>query len=167
MTGASDEDRARGSALSLLAARPYSRADIAGRLTRKGFEADTIERVLDALERVDLLNDRALAGAMVRSELSRKPAGRRLLETKLRQKGVPAEVAADEIRAGLADRDAAADCEALLRRRARSFSDDIEPAAAMRRLLGLAARRGFESDVAREAARSVMRDRAEKFDESP
>ena len=61
-------------AVTLLARRDYSRAELAARLRRTLTEADDpgeVERVLDALERDKLLSDERYAGTLTRTRSAR------------------------------------------------------------------------------------------------
>jgi regulatory protein len=78
-----------------------------------------------------------------------RPAGRRLIEDKLRRRGVDASVIASMT----TGRDIANDAQAALdlaRRRWVSMRR-LEPAVAARRIAGLLLRRGFEEDIVANA----------------
>ncbi|HSQ59952.1 MAG TPA: regulatory protein RecX [Acidobacteriota bacterium] len=87
---AASEDAAKEAALRLLERGPRTEREIVDRLLGRGFVPDAVERAVERLRRVSLLDDRAFVKAFVRTELARRPQSRRLLETKLRRRGVPA-----------------------------------------------------------------------------
>lgn len=79
----------RSAALRLLAIRPRSETELAERLRAKGFPPDAVASVLDGLRAEGLLDDAAVARAVVESALARKAVGRQWLVQKLRQYRVP------------------------------------------------------------------------------
>ncbi len=87
---AASEEAAKEAALRLLERGPRTEREIVDRLLGRGYEPDAVERAVERLRRVSLLDDRAFVRAFVRTELARRPQGRRLLEQKLRRRGVPA-----------------------------------------------------------------------------
>lgn len=87
---AASEEAAKHAALRLLERGPRTEREIVDRLLGRGFAPDAVERAVERLRRVSLLDDRAFLHAFVRTELARRPQGRRLLVTKLKRRGVPA-----------------------------------------------------------------------------
>ena len=87
---AASEEAAKNAALRLLERGPRTEREIVDRLLGRGFAPDAVERAVERLRRVSLLDDRAFLHAFVRTELTRRPQGRRLLVTKLKRRGVPA-----------------------------------------------------------------------------
>ena len=98
-------DGARRDAMAMLARAPLSRRRLAERLTRKGHPAGAIERAAEHAERLGLIDDAALAESAARSIVARRPAGRRLVEAKLRQRGVDGATARAAAERALEDRD--------------------------------------------------------------
>lgn len=160
--------RAREAALHLLAHRPRSRSELAGRLRRKDFPGHVVAACLDALEESGLVDDAAFARAFVRDRLRLKPKGRRALLSELRRKGVRARVADAAVEEVFEEEEVREDALALeaalgwLRRQgprvrrdliAPPFSDERE--RARRRLHGYLGRRGFRGEVAVRAVRTV------------
>jgi regulatory protein len=155
------EDAAKEAALRILARGPRTEREVADRLLAKGFDQDAVERALKRLRRVSLLDDRAFLRSYLRSELPRKPQGRRLLLTSLRRRGVPAalleemdEILGEEpdlVALGLDTEEgrARAALELLGKRGAR-----VDPDARDRRLVQALGRRGFDWDVIRDVTRA-------------
>jgi len=85
---AESEDAAKEAALRILARGPRTEREVRERLTGRGFLEDAVERAIERLRRVSLLDDRAFARSFLRTELSRTPQGMRLLRMKLRRKGL-------------------------------------------------------------------------------
>lgn len=139
-------DKAMRRAMNRLGARAMSRSQLDRKLRDLEFDEVTRTRTLDRLEELGLLDDEAFARAAVRSELSRKPAGPRLLQQKLWQKGIDRKLADRVIEEELEPVDAVAEATDLARRRLRSMGR-LDPVARKRRLYGLLARRGFGPDT--------------------
>jgi regulatory protein len=85
--------RAKQSALSLLAARPRARRELADRLRAKQFGSAAVEWAVGEAERLGLLDDAAFAESWVRDRLRLKPRGSRALVAELTRKGVASDVA--------------------------------------------------------------------------
>lgn len=125
-----------------------------------------LERLADDLARKGFLDDRRYAESVAAAEIRRKPAGSRLIETKLRAKRIDAKLAREiashtvsEDRARREDRGEHKNAAALelARRKMRTLSNRVDPDTAARRIYGLLARRGFDPDVCREVTRRVVR----------
>ena len=146
--------RAVNAAMRCLARRPFSRFELRTRLTQKGHARDAIDEALARADRAGLLDDEAYAREAVRSELARKPAGARMIVSKLRAKGVDSALASRVAAEALGDRDPLADAVALIRRHAGDTRTD--PAALRRRLAARLARRGFDPETCRAAVERVL-----------
>lgn len=155
-----DESRAHETALRAITKRPLSRAQVAERLARRGFEESVCERVLERLERAGLLDDRALAERLIEEKTRRAPAGRLLLERELEKRGVRPEDASSAIGEAIGDAvDEHDRAMTLARERLASMPAGLDDAARARRLFGLLARRGFDETTAEEAVRCAMDER--------
>ena len=86
---AGSEDAAKEAALRILARGPRTEREVEGRLRERGYLGEAVERALERLRRVSLLDDRAFVRSFLRTELFKAAQGRRLLELKLRRRGVP------------------------------------------------------------------------------
>lgn len=154
---AGSEEAAKEAALRILARGPRTEREVEGRLLKRGFQSDAVERALERLRRVSLLDDRAFVRSFLRTELDKTPQGKRLLERKLRVRGVSdaliqeldSLLVEDPDLAGrsLASEEgrAAAGLAQLRRRYARQ-----EPEVLRRRLEQGLARRGFSWDTIRD-----------------
>ncbi len=149
-------ERYKAHAMRSLALRPLSRRDLVNRLAARGAGSAIAERVAQEMESAGFLNDAAYAEALVRSVTRSRPAGSRLLESKLRAKGVEREAAAAAVRKAASESDPLAEAIILASRRARLAPPKLDPRARARRLLGLLARRGFAPGVAAEAVRRAL-----------
>lgn len=148
---------ARTVCLNLLTTRARTRSELAHELGRREFADGVVEPVLDRLVEVGLLDDAAFAEQWVGSRHRHRGLGRRALADELRRKGVDGEtagVALDE----LAPEDERTKARELVDRRLPSL-DRIEPAAAVRRLVGMLARKGYSGGMAYEVVREAVADR--------
>lgn len=158
VNAASDRCAAHRRALNVLGYRARTRAELARRLSRSGHARDSIDAVLDRLEAAGLLDDAQLARRAAESEVARKPAGPRLLEAKLRARGIDASTARDAARDATADRDLAADAYTFAERRYRSMPPGLPRDAVRRRLYAALARRGFDPETCRSVLERLEAD---------
>ncbi|TMQ54336.1 MAG: hypothetical protein E6K77_07805 [Candidatus Eisenbacteria bacterium] len=85
---AGSEEAAKEAALRILARGPRTVQEVEDRLRERGYHSDAVERALERLRRVSLLDDRAFVRSFLRTELFKAPQGKRLLELKLKRRGV-------------------------------------------------------------------------------
>lgn len=121
-------------AVQLLAVRPHFRAELAGKLARRGYPPEEIDAALDRLTGQGYLDDRKAAAGFVEGRLGRGE-GRARLRSELAKRGASAE-AIEEALAGLPEDDLPAAREAAAAWARRGGTD---PAALARHL----ARKGF------------------------
>lgn len=144
--GGGTEAQAKDACLRLLTDRARSRAELAERLAKKGFTAEISQRVLDRLTEVGLIDDADFAQQWVQSRHTHSGRGKRALALELRQKGIDQENAAQALEQ-ISVEDERAKATELVARKMRTVSlDDRE--RAMRRLVGMLARRGFPPGLA-------------------
>ncbi len=143
---ADPEAVARKILLDQLTGAARSRQELADKLAAKNVPADVATRLLDRFEEVGLIDDDAFARAWIASRQPGKGLARRALAQELRRKGIDDELAKealDEI--DPADEEAAA--RVLVRKKLRSLSR-VDDTTATRRLVGMLARKGYNSGVA-------------------
>lgn len=143
----------REQALRWLDRRAYARGELARRLRFKQFPPEAIERVLDRLQSVGLLDDEAFAREWVRSRTRAGAMGSRRVRQELKQKGIADEVI-NVLWAENAPGSEGESCEDLARKKWRSFRT-LERETARRRLLGFLTRRGFALEDALRAVERV------------
>jgi len=148
------EELARGNAyragIRILTKRAKSGKELGRKLKEYGYEPAAIEWTVDRLTDLQVLDDTNYARMVVRNQLARKPAGRRLLEGKLREKGIETTIVNLVLDEALEDRDIVGDARKLAQSAARSISDRYEPEVRVRRITGRLARRGFDFDIIRK-----------------
>ena len=157
---AGSEEAAKEAALRILTRGPRTEREIQGRLRDRGYNDDAVERAIERLRRVSLLDDRAFVRSFLRTELFKAPQGRRLLVLKLRRRGVPDALIGEldlfleedpdlSGRSLASEEDRAALGFAQLRRRYARLT----PEAYRRRMQQALQRRGFEWDTIRDLLR--------------
>ena len=151
LEGARREAMARAG--RLLATRPRTERELAGKLTEAGFEPSVVTATIDRLRALKLVDDRDFAAQWVQERSTRKSLSRRALLHELRRKGVPPEVAEAALAdSGLDEEALATDLAARYVRRV-ATKPLTEQFARIQQML---ARRGYAYDVAEAAARAVL-----------
>ncbi|WP_328397412.1 recombination regulator RecX [Nocardia sp. NBC_00416] len=144
---AADVEQAREACLRLLAVRARSRAELAQRLSAKGIPVEVADRALDRLADVGLIDDADFARQWVRERHGFSGKGRRVLAQELRRKGVSPEDSVAALESVTADDEYDRATE-LVRRKLRSLPAGLDRDKAIRRLVGMLARRGYGHSVA-------------------
>nr|WP_228807043.1 recombination regulator RecX [Nocardia cyriacigeorgica] len=161
-------EQAKDACLRLLAVRARSRAELAQRLAAKGYPAEVSEQALDRLAEVGLIDDAAFAQQWVQSRHTYSGKGRQALAQELRRKGVSQDDAADALAAVTADDEHDRATE-LVRRKLRTMPANLDRDKAIRRLVGMLARRGYNSSTAYAVVKAELdaADSGLEFDELP
>jgi len=126
-------------------------------LRSQDVDRDTIDQIVDEFLHRGYLDDRTLAALLVTAGVERKGQGRVALSRSLSQRGIPRDIV-DEALSELPDDDEERALE-YARSKAGAMSR-LEPDAALRRLLGQLARRGYGGSSAMNAARTALREAA-------
>lgn len=154
-------------AARFLATRPRTRWEVERRLRRAGTEEREIVAALDRLAELGYLDDAAFARWWGEQRDRHSPRGRRMIETELRQRGVPREIIeayreehAEPERSpedvGLPGDEAERAREALAKHlRGRPIPSDRR---AVQRVGMYLMRRGFDADVVRATLRAAAAD---------
>ncbi|MGO4257847.1 regulatory protein RecX [Marmoricola sp. RAF53] len=140
--------------LDQLTGRARSRADLAKKLAQRNVPDDVALRLLDRFEEVGLIDDAAFARDWVAERQNGRGLARRALAQELRRKGIEDEVA----REVLDDVDVEEEVEvarAQVRRKLRSMRG-LDEEVAVRRLVGMLARKGHSSGVAFRVVREEL-----------
>jgi len=151
------EDAAKEAALRILERGPKTEQEVFDRLLARGFVQDAVERAIERLRRVSLLDDRAFMRSFLRTEIPRRPQGRRLLVVKLRRRGVPAALLEELDQLLAEDPDLSEQSLDTEEGRARAALAQMErrharrdAADRARRLQGAMIRRGFDWSTVRD-----------------
>ncbi len=137
-------------ACKLLGRQAYTRSGMARKLAGRG-EAENVEIVLERLAESGYIDDRAFAQNYIQSRSARHPSGRRLLEMKLKSKGVPDTIIKETLNELEPETEEAA-AQALAKKKAVSLKK-LEPAARKRRIFQFLLNRGFSPNIAKKYAK--------------
>ncbi len=140
-------------ALNYLSFRPRSREEVRRYLKKKETPAELIDMVLERLDRLDFVNDRAFATFWIESREQFNPRGSNVLKNELRMKGVDRDVVdelvsdeQDEERALIAGRKKAASLVRL---------PDMDYKTFRTRLGSFLQRRGFSFGVTTHTVKAL------------
>ncbi|MEO3810030.1 recombination regulator RecX [Sphaerisporangium sp. B11E5] len=145
---------ARAICLRLLTLAPRTRAELARALRKRDVPEDVAEAVLDRYTEVGLIDDEAYAEAWVDSRHAGRGLARRALASELRTRGV----AEDTVRDAVDRLDPEQEVETARRLVARRLpaTEGLEPAARVRRLAGMLARKGYSGGIAYRVVREAL-----------
>jgi regulatory protein len=149
-------EHARQTCLRLLAARSRTRAELDAALRSEGIDDLTAQAVLGRLVEVGLVNDEAFAESFVHSGHAYQGLGRRALAAQLRRRGVDEATTSTALSA----LDTAAEerrARELVRRRLPAMAAADETTA-IRRLVGLLARKGYSPGLSYRVLREELRE---------
>src|ERR687889_1707960 len=151
---AASADAAHAAALRLLTTRARTRAELRERLEQRGFEPDAVAETLERLERVGLVDDPALAGAV-----AERRAGRGLdapaIAAELRDRGVDPAVPDRAAEAAVPTESRADRCRQVAEARLTQLAG-LPASTQLRRLAAYLARRGYPPDLAETVARDLV-----------
>ena len=157
------KSKVRSRALGLLDQRSRSRQELYDRLVQA---PEVVDEVLDDLAHAGLIDDAAFAAEWVRQRHKRRGKSRSVLDRELREKGVSQEDI-DEALAQIDSADEEAMARALAEKKARSVksvpADRKEREKALRRIVGVLARRGFNEGMSLNIAISALEERCEEL----
>ena len=139
-------------ALTLLARRELSEAQVRQRLSRRGFTPDDIDDAVTRLRQDGSLDDARVAAAIARSQLSLKKRGQRRVRREIEAAGITSALADRAVAEVYAEVDGEALLAAVIDRKlgTRRLEDDREMARLYRYLVG----QGFDADRAMAALRA-------------
>lgn len=154
LRNADDVEKAREKALRYLASRPRSEWEVRQNLKKAGFEAESVDRAVERLKDVALIDDAAFARYWVDNRTQFNPRSAAALRLELRRKGVDRTV----IEAVLKAIDLPDESAALQAALARADRYRQAPRPEFTQKLGAyLVRRGFDYATAREAVDEAWR----------
>lgn len=145
-------------ALRLLGRRDHSRAELAGKLRQKGFEAATTERVLSECERLSYLNDVRFCRSYT-THLRRRGYGALRIAQLLRAKGLTGEQVARSLHDHCGDLSQMEDCRRVLVKKLGREPSSSDTIAVKTRLFRFLCQRGFTSAVVSQVIHDWLADR--------
>ncbi|MCZ4497901.1 MAG: regulatory protein RecX [Marmoricola sp.] len=151
---ADPESAARKILLDQLSVRARSRAELAKKLASKDVPEGVATKVLDRFEEVGLIDDAAFAQEWVVQRQEGRGLARRALAQELRRKGIDDEIAQEAL-AAVEDEDEVDAARLLVQRKLRSMRG-IDQQVAIRRLVGMLARKGYTSGVSFRVVREEL-----------
>ncbi len=122
-------------------------------------------RALDRLSEAGLIDDAAFAQQWVHSRHTYSGKGKKALAQELRRKGVAQEDSEEALSAITADDEQSRATE-LVRRKLRSMPRELDREKTIRRLVGMLARRGYNSSTAYSVVKAELADAGQDFDSS-
>lgn len=152
LQAADDVEKAREKALRFLSNRPRSEWEVRQNLRKAGYGDETIDRVLERLREVGLVDDAAFVRYWLDNRTQFKPKGEAALRQELRRKGVDRDV----IDTVLAESEHAEDKAAIRAALAKADRYRQLPRQEFAQKLGAyLARRGFDYETVREAVQAA------------
>ncbi len=139
-------------AMDFLSYRIRTNAEIRKKLRSKKLSESIIEKVIEHLTDLGLLNDEEFARQLITEKIKRKPIGRKLLKQKLFEKGVPAvtgELVMDKIFSTVDEKQMAVWNFTKYYKKIK----DKEINERKRRVFDYLARKGFDFDIVNEVIR--------------
>ncbi len=142
---AASEEAAHAAALWLLESRARTRLELRQRLERRGFEAEAIERALDRLTGVGLVDDEAFARDLAASRVEQGVDAPRII-VELKDRGIAPDLAVRIAGESAPPSDRAERCRELAEDRLSKLKR-LRPEVQYRRLAAYLVRRGYPGDV--------------------
>ncbi|MFV0461116.1 MAG: regulatory protein RecX [Actinomycetales bacterium] len=145
---------ARRIVLDQLTRAARSRAELEASLARRNVPAAVARDVLDRMEQVELVDDAAFAQQWVESRHRSRGLARRSLAAELHRKGIDAEVAQQALGTLDPDREIQTARDLVARKLRATRGQD--PAARMRKLASMLARKGYSAGVSYTVVREAL-----------
>lgn len=139
----------------LLNFRQRTRAELYRRLGEKGFDKTVIDKVIDRMLQLGLVNDEEYARAFVNSGATVKLLGKRSLFHKLWEKGIDREIAEKAMREVSSDENQVAIAIAAAKRKLERLSDERDEKK-KEKLSAFLVSRGFEWEVVRKVVNKLL-----------
>jgi regulatory protein len=140
---ADERVRAKAKALRLLTHRALTSAELRDKLLDRDFSERSVDKVLEDLVRVGLINDASFAAAFVHNRMLQRPSAKRLLVVELLRKGLAEEDAGrivDEAYGPASEAEVAA---TLCRRKLQTLQGG-DPRKSRKKAVEFLFRRGFD-----------------------
>ncbi|MFC6152269.1 regulatory protein RecX [Nocardioides yefusunii] len=165
MTPLELEEYARKIILDQLTGQARSRKELNDKLAKKFVPEELVTRLLDRFEEVGLIDDEAYARMWIASRQPGKGLAGRALAQELRRKGIDDEVVKEAV-AEIDPEDERDAAERLVAKKMRSVGG-LDRQVATRRLVGMLARKGYNSGLAFSVVREALDAHAAETEEEP
>jgi regulatory protein len=154
LNGSDNYQRCLNAAFQFLSVRPRSQSETTQRLTKRGFAQPEIEKTVEKLKNLKLLNDSAFAEYWKENRTAFRPRSQRVLKLELRRKGVAAEV----VNAAVSQVDETANAYQAATTKSRTLpTTDYQ--SFHKRLSGFLLRRGFGYGVIKNTVKLVWQEK--------
>ena len=148
------ESVARTILLGMLTGRARTRAELTTKLRQRNVPEETAQRLLDRFEEVGLVDDANYARSWVEQRHRGRGLARRALAAELHRKGVPEEAATESL--GAVTPEAEEQMARILVQSRLPRVAGLSREVAMRRLVGMLARKGYSSGLALQVCGSEL-----------
>ena len=140
-----DLNSAKKACFNLLKIRPRSEYELRSRLVRKGFDTEVIEKTVEYIAKIGLIDDLAFARLWVESRIKR-PLGLHRLSFELKTKGVNKEIIDRVVKEYKSPEKEEETIRDLLQRKMKKLSG-LDKKKIKSRLWGFFLRKGFSKDI--------------------
>ncbi len=151
-----ERTRAKEKALLYLSHRDLSIEEMRKKLALKRFPDRVIQRILDDLKRVGLLDDRKFALSYGNARLRARSMGKRILRQELLMKGLAEDVVNEAVEAVYADRSEEEMCRQIVESRLKKMKNVSR--TSRKKIAGFLLRRGFDWDTIHTALPETLWD---------
>jgi regulatory protein len=142
-------------ALSLLDKKPYSISQIKDKLKKKNFNDDIIEKVINDLLRVNLLNDYEFAKDWIETRKKSKKLGIIRLKNELQKRGIEESVIEQSIKDSNLDKDEFTEALKLANKIFLKYKN-IDANKMKYKISGFLQRRGYSDEIIEEVIQSIF-----------
>ncbi len=151
--------RAHQFAVNYLSYRPRSSKEVLDHLRRKGYSPDLGKKVVQHLQKGGMINDIEFARLFVRDRLKRKHVGKAWMRRALYEKGISSHFVEKVFKEYISDDDQENAAQLAARKRLKIAGPSLEKldeTKKRKRLVDYLLRRGFPTEVALRAVRTVL-----------
>ena len=146
LQSAEAEVQARELALHFLSYRMRTEKEVRDKLRQKGIQGACVQKIVQRLKRMGLLNDREFAREFARSKVRRGFLGERAMRQELRKKGVAQNLLEKVITEVYAENDPVSLARALVNKRKGRYMD-LEEKQYRKKMQDLLLRKGYDWEV--------------------
>lgn len=148
-------EKAKQTALRLLALRPRTVHELRNKLEEKSYSPEVIRDIVSYCQEYGYLDDARLARSWVKWRLNEKPIGKSLLIHELREKGIDDSIIETALSEEYNNRNEFELAVNAVKKKLKSYQN-LDRTVAERRILSFLSRRGFSFTVAREVANEIL-----------